>query len=295
MPEAGVIGLGNMGLGMAGSLLRAGIPVTGFDLRAERLGLLTDLGGATAASSQEVGAGSDLVFVMVLDGAQLMAVLTGPHGLLAGLAVGGTVAVSATIKPAEVRQAADLCAEHNVHLLDCPVSGGQPGAAAGTLAMMVAGPAEVLAQNQQFFDAVGGKVIHVSSEVGQGQTVKAALQALIGVTFAGVLEALVLGSKAGISGEVMQDVIGASHVSSPLIQGCIDQVRARAFIDTGSHISTLHKDLRLTMDLAHESGVSLFTTAAALELFQASMNTYPAEDNWAAVKVLEFMAGTEVH
>ncbi len=295
MPGTGVIGLGNMGLGMAGSLLRAGLPVTGFDLRAERRHLLTDLGGSAAASGKEVGEDADLVFVMVLHGAQLMAVLTGPDGLLAGLAAGDTVAVSATITAAEVRRAADLCAERNVHLLDCPVSGGPAGAAAGTLAMMVAGPAEVLARHRQIFDAVGGKVMHVSPEVGQGQIVKAALQALIGVTFAGVLEALVLGSKAGIAGDVLQEAFRASHVSSPLIQDCIDKVRARTFRGTGSHISTLHKDLRLTMDLAHEAGVSLFTTAAALELFQASMNTYPAEDNWAAVKVLEHMARTEVH
>ena len=295
MLGAGVIGLGNMGLGMAGSLLRAGMPVTGFDLRAERLNMLTDLGGTAAASGREVGEGSDLVFVMVLNGDQLMVVLAGSDGLLAGLATGSTVAVSATVKAAAVREAADLCAEHNVHLLDCPVSGGQSGAAAGTLSMMVAGSAEVLARHQQVFDAVGGTVMHVSPEVGQGQIVKAALQALIGVTFAGVLEALVLGSKAGIPGEVLQEAFRASHVSSPLIQDCIDKVRARTFIGTGSHISTLHKDLRITMDLAHESGVSLFTTAAALELFQASINTYPAEDNWAAVKVLEHMAGIEMH
>ncbi len=295
MSGTGVIGLGNMGLGMAGSLLRAGLPVTGFDLRAERLDMLTDLGGTAAASGKEVGEGSDLVFVMVLDGAQLRSVLVGSHGLLEGLAADSAVAVSATVKAAEVRAAADLCAERKVHLLDCPVSGGPAGAAAGTLSMMVAGSAEVLARHRPIFDAVGGKVLHVSLEVGQGQIVKAALQALIGVTFAGVLEALVLGRKAGIPGEVLQAAFRASHVSSPLIQDCIDKVRARAFIDTGSHISTLHKDLRLAMDLAHEAGVSLFTTAAALELFQASLNTYPAEDNWAAVKVLEHMAGTEVH
>lgn len=294
MLGTGVIGLGNMGLGMAGSLLRAGMPVTGFDLRAERRDMLTALGGTAAASSREVGEGSDLVFVMVLNGAQLRAVLVGSQGLLEGLAAGSTVAVSATIQAAEVREAADLCAARKVHLLDCPVSGGQAGAAAGTLSLMVAGSAEVLARHRPVFDAVGGTVLHVSLEVGQGQIVKAALQALIGVTFAGVLEALVLGSKAGIPGAVLQAAFRASHVSSPLIQDCIDKVRARAFLDTGSHISTLHKDLRLAMDLAHEAGVSLFTTAAALELFQASLNTYPAEDNWAAVKVLEHMAGTEV-
>ena len=295
MPRAGVIGLGNMGIGMAGSLLREGIPVTGFDLRAERLKLLTDLGGTAATSSQAVGAASDLVFVMVLNGSQLLAVLKGANGLLEGMTAGSTVAVSATIKRAEVEEAADLCAQHNVNLLDCPVSGGQAGAEAGTLSMMVAGPKEVLAQHQQIFDAVGGKVLHVSPQAGQGQIVKAALQALIGVTFAGVLEALVLGCKAGIPGEVLQEAFRASHVSSPLIQGCIDNVRSRSFVDTGSHISTMHKDLRLSMDLAHEVGVSLFTTAAALELFQASMNTYPEEDNWAVVKILEHMAGTEVH
>lgn len=294
MAHAGMIGLGNMGLGMAGSLLRAGIPVTGYDLRPARVGMLEASGGRGAASCRETGAAADLVFVMVLNGKQLMAVLEGPEGLLAGLSPGDTAVVSATIRPAEVREAARRCAARDVDLLDSPVSGGQPGAQAGTLAMMVAGDPETLERRRSYFDAVGGKVMHVGSEVGQGQMVKAALQALIGTTFAGVLEAMTLGRQAGVPGSVLQEAIRASHVSSPLIQGCIDDVRERVFTGTGSHISTLHKDLRLTMELAHEVGVSLHTTASALELFQASMNVYPQEDNWAAIKILEHMAGMEV-
>lgn len=295
MKRAGVIGLGAMGLGLARNLHRAGFPVTGFDLRAERREMLEAFGGVAAATAQEVGTASDLVFIMVLNGAQTMEVLQGPEGVLAGLAAGSTVAVSATVKPVEVQAAAHLCQAAQVHILDSPVSGGQSGAEAGTLSMMVAGPPAVLEENRDFFAAVGDRIMHVGDRIGQGQTAKAALQALIGTTFAGVFEALVLGSKAGIEGHILEEVIGASHVSSALIQDCIRKVRARAFVDTGNNIATIHKDLTITMDLARREGVCMFATAAAMEIMQAGISTFPGEDNWAVVKWLERIAGTEVH
>ncbi len=294
MKRVGVIGLGDMGWGMARNLYRAGFAVTGFDLRAERRQMLSNLGGHAAQSGREAGAAADVLFVMVLNGRQVLDALQGDQGVLAGMKPGSTVVISATIKPAEARQVTEVCTAAGVRVLDSPVSGGQPGAASGTLAMMVAGDKTVLEAHRDVFDAVGGKIMHVGSEVGQGQTVKAALQALIGTTFIAVFEALVLGSKAGISGAVMEEVFGASHVGSPLIMGCIEKVRGRQFVDTGSNMATIYKDLTITMDLARQEGVSLFATSTAMELFQAGISSFPGEDNWAVVKLLEQIAGTEV-
>ncbi len=294
MKRVGVVGLGDMGLGMARNLHQAGFAVTGYDLRAERRQMLSDLGGHAVLSGRQAGAAADILFIMVLNGSQVLAVLQGDSGVLAGMQPGSTVVISATIKPAEARQAAAVCAAAGMQVLDSPVSGGQTGAESGTLAMMVAGDKALLAMHRDVFDAVGGRIMHVGVEVGQGQTVKAALQALIGTTFVAVFEALVLGRKAGVSGAIMEEVFGASHVASPLIMGCIEKVRGRQFTDTGSNMATIYKDLTITMDLARQEGASLFATAAAMELFQAGISSFPGEDNWAVVKLLEQIAGTEV-
>ncbi len=293
MTRTGVIGLGDMGLGMARNLVDAGFDAYGFDLREERRRLFAEAGGRATGSMAELGRSVDIVFLMVLNGSQVFDILNGPDGLLESMAPGSTVVVSATIKPREVEEAAALCEDAGLHLLDSPVSGGQSGAAAGTLAMMVAGPPGLLDEHRDVFAAVGGNVMNVGDRPGQGQTVKAVLQAVIGTTFAGIFEALVLGDRAGVDSRVVRKVLEASHVGSPLLRNTVELVQSRRFVGTGSNAATMHKDLTITMDLALESGVTMFATGAALQLMQATLHSFPGEDNWAAVKVLERLAGVE--
>ncbi|MDE0672481.1 MAG: NAD(P)-dependent oxidoreductase [Caldilineaceae bacterium SB0662_bin_9] len=293
MTRTGVIGLGDMGLGMARNLVDAGFDAYGFDLREERRCLFAESGGMAVGSVAELGRSVDIVFLMVLNGAQVLDILNGSDGLLGSMAPGSTVVVSATIKPREVEEAAALCENAGLRLLDSPVSGGQSGATAGTLSMMVAGPPGLLEEHRDVFAAVGGNVMNVGDRPGQGQTVKAVLQAVIGTTFAGIFEALVLGEQAGVDGRVVRKVLEASHVGSPLLSNTVELVQGRRFAGTGSNAVTMHKDLTITMDLALESGVTMFTTGAALQLMQATLHSFPGEDNWAAVKVLERLAGVE--
>lgn len=293
MTRTGVIGLGDMGLGMARNLVGAGFDAYGYDLREERRHLFAESGGMAAGSVAELGRSVDIVFLMVLNGTQVLDILNGPDGLLATMEPGSTVVVSATIKPREVEAAAALCADAGLRLLDSPVSGGQSGAAAGTLSMMVAGPPGLLEEHRDVFAAVGGNVMKVGDRAGQGQTVKAVLQAVIGATFAGIFEALVLGERAGVDGRVVREVLEASHVGSPLLSNTVELVQDRRFVGTGSNAATMHKDLTITMDLALQSGVTMFATGAAMQLMQATLHSFPGEDNWAAVKVLERLAGVE--
>ena len=293
MTRTGVIGLGDMGLGMARNLVGAGFDAYGYDLREERRHLFAESGGMAVGSVAELGRSVDIVFLMVLNGTQVLDILNGPDGLLATMEPGSTVVVSATIKPREVEAAAALCADAGLRLLDSPVSGGQSGAAAGTLSMMVAGPPGLLEEHRDVFAAVGGNVMKVGDRAGQGQTVKAVLQAVIGATFAGIFEALVLGERAGVDGRVVREVLEASHVGSPLLSNTIELVQDRRFVGTGSNAATMHKDLTITMDLALQSGVTMFATGAAMQLMQATLHSFPGEDNWAAVKVLERLAGVE--
>ncbi len=295
MRRVGIVGLGDMGMGMAGNLLKQGFPLTGYDLRDARLAELEKQGGTPAASCRVVGESSDTVFVMVLNGKQVNEVIFGDDGLTTGLKPGSTIAISATIHPAEVRELEAPLAEMGIHLIDTPVSGGKSGADDGALTMMAAAKAEVLEENREVLDAVSKVVFHVGEEIGQGQTVKAALQALIGTTFAAVFESLVLGASAGIKGETMYEVFGSSGVSSPLFKGCSKLIMERKFKDTGSQIATMYKDLGITMNLAKETGAAMFATAAAYELFRSGISLFPDEDNWSIVKMLEQIAGAEVH
>ena len=142
-------------------------------------------------------------------------------------------------------------------------------------------------------DAISKATVYMGEEPGMGQTAKAALQALVGATFGGIFEAMTLGKKAGVDGEKLYELISQSGVASPLFQQCGRLILDRKFEDSGSQLTTMYKDLSITMGLAREQGVPMFTTAASYELFQAGISSFPKEDNWAIVKLLERMSGME--
>lgn len=289
----GIIGLGNMGMGMADNLLKRGFPVTGLDLREERVEAFALLGGIRAESISEV-AGSDTVFVMVLNGDQVNKIVCGKDGLLENMKVGSTIIVTATIHPSAMMSLVAPAEEKGVNLIDSPVSGGKSGADQGTLALMAACKTNIFHDQMDVLQAIGKNIFHVGEEIGLGQTTKASLQALIGSTFTAIFESLVLGAKAGVDPEVLYDVIAASGVRSPLFKNSARLILDRRFKDTGSHIDTMYKDLGITMAMAKDNGVAMFTTAAAFELFRAGKSLFPEEDNWCIVKLLEQIAGVEV-
>ncbi|MDA0709153.1 MAG: NAD(P)-dependent oxidoreductase [bacterium] len=294
MKNIGFIGLGNMGISMAENLIKNGFNLTGFDLNPKQLDTLKTLGGTPAPTCKEVGEKSEAVFIMVLSGTQVKQALLGDTGLLAGLKPGSTIIVSATIHPYEIREIGQLVLDRGMHLVDTPVSGGKPGAESGTLTMMTAAPKDVFDTIKPVLEAVGKNIFHVGEEMGLGQTVKASLQALIGASFTAIFESLVLGVKAGAKAETLYEVFSSSGVGSPLFKNAASLIMDRKFKDTGSHIGTMYKDLGITMALAKENGVSMFTTSAAFELFQAGISLFPDEDNWSIVKLLEQIAGTTV-
>lgn len=292
MKKVGVIGLGNMGMGMAKNLIKSGFSVIGFDLDDKRLLKLKENGGSTATSTVQIGEETDAVFVMVMNGEQVKAVVA---DLATGLKDRGTIILTATITPEEAREAYSIADIEGVAMLDSPVSGGMDGAHNGTLTLMTAGKKSVFNDCIKILEAVSSNIFHVGEEIGEGQTVKASLQAFIGASFTAIFESLVLGSKAGIKGQTLYDVFSASGVGSPLFKNCASLIMDRKFKNTGSHISTMYKDLGISLDMAKKNGVPLFTAGAAYELFQAGISMFPDEDNWSIVKLLEQISGTEVH
>jgi len=294
MKKIGFVGLGDMGIGLTQNLISKGFEVTGFDIRKDRVDQLVQQGGKPAQNCREVGQNSDAVFVMVLNGQQVKEVVLGKEGLVEGLKEGATIIVTATINPSEVKELEEPLSKAGIHLIDTPVSGGKSGADNGTLTMMVAAKKDVFDDCKEVLEAVGQSIFHVGEEIGMGQTVKASLQALIGASFTAIFESLVLGTKAGIKPETLYEVFGSSGVSSPLFKNCAKLIMERKFVGTGSHIGTMYKDLGISMNMAKENGVAMFTASAAYELFRSGMSMYPDEDNWAIVKLLEQIVGTEV-
>jgi 3-hydroxyisobutyrate dehydrogenase-like beta-hydroxyacid dehydrogenase len=241
-----------------------------------------------------VGENSDCVFVMVMNGAQVQSVVLDQGGLLETMQSGSCIAVTATIKPSEVRVLTDPAEKKGIKLIDSPVSGGKSGAEGGALTLMAAAKKEVLEEHREVLDSVSKAIFHVGESIGQGQVVKSALQALIGSSFAAIFEALVLGTKAGADPEILYEVFCSSGIGSNILKDCGALILDRKFENTGSHIGTMVKDMGISMAMAKESGCAMFTAAAAYELFQTGISLFPEGDNWAIVKFLEQIAGTEV-
>ncbi len=295
MKNVGVVGIGDMGSGLALNLIKQGFSVAGYDLLSARMDAFVAMGGIACAGSAEVGRHSEAVFVMVMNGDEAKEVIFGSAsdyrakagGLVSTLSPGSIILLSATIKPIEAEQIADALIGTGVDLIDTPVSGGFPGAQGGTLTLMAAGSTQVLERATTVMEAVSQSIHHVGVTPGMGQTVKACLQSLIGSIFSATFEASVLAAKAGVSGEVLHEVVSTSSAGCVVANTALENIIERRFENTGSHIRTMYKDLTISMDVAREQGVPLFTAAVAMQLFQAGITKYPEGDNWSVTRISE--------
>lgn len=295
MLRAGVIGLGDMGSGLARNLIKNGFETSGFDLSEERMAAFTAFGGKAAGSVADVAANADVVYVMVMNGNQAKAVILGEDGLAANMAEGGTIVLTATIKPSEARQIGEELKGGSIGLIDSPVSGGFPGAQGGTLTMMAAGAPEVLEKARPVMEAVSQTIHIVGERPGEGQTVKSCLQSLIGSIFSATFEAAALAAKAGVAGEVIYNVFSTSGAGCGVSKTALENIIDRRFEGTGSHIATMHKDLTIALDLAQGLEVPMQTASTAMQIFHAGKSRYPNGDNWVCTRVIEEIVGAELH
>jgi 3-hydroxyisobutyrate dehydrogenase-like beta-hydroxyacid dehydrogenase len=192
----GFIGLGQMGFGMASNLLKAGHDVLAYDVAAEPLGRFAARGGRAAANPKQIGAECRSVMVMVVNGPQVDAVLHGRDGLLETMS-GGTVMVCSTIALAELKAVAERARARGVAVVDCPVSGGVTGAAAGTLTLLCGGDAATIEAERPLLSAVGANVVHLGP-LGSGLIGKLANNLIIGVGRLAIGEAFAMAKQAGV-------------------------------------------------------------------------------------------------
>lgn len=295
MTAVGVIGLGDMGSGIAKNLILNGFETWGRDVIAARHDAFGAMGGHTADSTAEVSKHAQYVFVMVMKGAEAHEVILGEGGLAENMSPGGTIILTSTIKPAEARAIATGLDGTGLLLIDSPVSGGYPGAQGGTLTLMAAAPENILSNARPVLEAISADIHHVGTQPGEGQVVKACLQSLIGSIFSATFEAAALAAKAGVPGQVILDVFSTSSAGSGITNNAIQKIIDRQFEGTGSHINTMHKDLTISMALGEELGVPLHTAAAAMQIFHAGRTRHPDGDNWVATRVIEEIVGAELH
>lgn len=264
----GFVGLGAMGMPMAGNLLAHGFMVQGYDLRPSAGEALAAKGGRAAASVAEAATGADALVLMVVNAAQAETALFEKGGLEA-LRPDGTVVLMSTCPPAAVERLAERVSGAGRRFVDAPVSGGMVGAVAGTLTIMAAAPAAVLEEVRPVLAALGSKIVHVGERPGQGAMVKTVNQLLCGVHIAVAAEALSLAGKVGIDPEVMLDVLGGSAASSWMLK---DRGPRMILADPAvtSAVDIFVKDLGIVLEAGRETKAALPLAAVAHQMFLAT-------------------------
>lgn len=285
-----VIGLGSMGLGMAQSCLRAGLATRGMDANPDAEARFVALGGVIGAPAEEVDK-LDAVAVVVLNAAQLEAVLFGPDGVVPHMKPGSVVIACPTVAPAVARKMAKLCAERGVLYLDSPISGGAVKAQEGALSIMAAGSAEAFAAARPVLEATAVNVFDLGSEPGAGSAMKAVNQLLAGVHIAAMGEAMAFGMTQGIAPDAFLKVISQCAGTSWMLENRAPHVIEGDYTPR-SQVNIWPKDLGIVLDIAREAGFSAPITATALQQYQVAVDMgLGSEDDAAVTKVYARNAG----
>ena len=292
MSKLGFIGLGIMGSPMAAHLIKAGHTLylhTRSKVPAELLS-----GGASAcASAREVAEKADIIFMMLPDTPDVEKVLFGEQGVAAGVSKGKTVVDMSSISPMDTKVFAQKINALGADYLDAPVSGGEVGAKAASLTIMVGGPEAVFDRVKPLFELMGKNITLVGGN-GDGQTCKVANQIIVALNIAAVGEALLFASKAGADPAKVRQALMGGFASSRILEVHGERMIKRTFAP-GFRIGLHQKDLSLALSGARALGVALPQTAGAAQLMQVcSANGMQDLDHSALVRALELMAAHEV-
>jgi 3-hydroxyisobutyrate dehydrogenase len=278
---------------MAMNLLKAGFSVSVFSRTRSKVDALAAAGATALGSAAEVAARSDLVITMVPDSRDVELVATGPEGLFETAAAGSIVADMSTISPSVTRDLARAAAERGCSWLDAPVSGGEVGAVAATLTIMVGGDANAFARALPVFQALGKRVTHFGPS-GQGQAAKLCNQILGAINLLGASEALVFAAKAGLDVNKVHQALTGGAANSWAFENLGRKMINRDFAPAFK-VRLQQKDLRLVTDAARELGAPVVGTGLVEQLLRALEAAGRAEDGTQAlVTVLESLAHTTV-
>lgn len=284
-PRVGVVGLGAMGLGMARSLRGAGHQVGVHDLRPQVAADFARDGGTAYASPAALAAETDVLVGVVVNAAQVEAVLFGPEGAADRLRPGAVYVMCSTVDPGWSAELEGRLAEKGVLYLDAPISGGAVRAAAGELTMMTSGSPAACALADPVLEAMSSTVYRLGERAGLGSKVKIVNQLLAGVHIAAAAEAMALGIKAGVPAEALYEVITHSAGNSWMFENRMAHVLAGDYTPL-SAVDIFVKDLGLVLDAARPDRFPLPLASTAHQMFlHASASGLGGEDDSAVIKI----------
>ncbi len=267
-PKVGFIGLGIMGAPMSMNLLNAGFELVVWNRTASKMEPLLEAGAEAAESPADAAARSGVVVSIVGDSPDVEQVALGGNGVIDGIKAGGVYVDMSTISPAVTRQVAERLSEKGALMLDAPVSGGDIGAQAGTLSIMVGGPSEAFEKCLPLFEAMGKNIVHAGEENGLGQYVKLCNQTACVLNLLAMCESIALGAKAGLDLEKMLAAITKGAAGSWMLTNAAPKVLDGDW-EPGFMIDLQQKDLRLVLEAAAEMNLPLPGTALVNQLFRS--------------------------
>ena len=283
MADIGFIGAGNMGGPMLANLVKAGHSVTVFDLVRAALEVAEGAGASLAATPGDAATSRDAVITMLPAGAQVREVYTAEGGVLEGAAEGTLLVDCSTIDVTTAREVCQAAAARGLDMLDAPVSGGEPGAVAGTLAVMVGGKQEVFDKNLDLMNVMGGNVV-LTGDIGAGGVTKLANQIIVAITIGAVSEAFILAGAGGADRAKVREALQGGFASSRILNEHGLRMVERDF-DPGGPAKFQTKDLRNALAAAEEADLDLPVTRLLHELFAAMTAGSLAERDHSALLV----------
>ena len=291
--KVGFIGLGVMGKPMSNQLLRAGYPVTVFDISQDAVDELVKAGARKAATAREVAESSEAVITMLPGDGEVKDVVLGREGVMDGMRKGGIVVDMSTISPQTVQTLARELETVGVDMLDAPVSGGQEGAKEASLSIMVGGKEGIFEQMKSVFEKLGKNISYIGDH-GAGQVAKACNQIIVALTIEAVAEALIFAKKTGFDPERVRQALLGGYAQSRVLEVHGKRMTDRNFVP-GGKVRSHKKDIEIVMAVARELGICLPGTALASHLWNAVVAQGGIDwDHSSMVKVLESMSGVEV-
>jgi len=291
--KIGFIGLGIMGKPMSKNLLKAGFKLVVHDVVPQPVEELVQAGAEKGASPKDVASRCAIIITMLPDGPEVEQVVLGPDGVLEGAAPGSLVIDMSSISPMVSQKVAAACEAKGVDFLDAPVSGGEPKAIQGTLAIMVGGKKEVFDRAVPVLERMGSSVTH-TGPVGAGNVTKLANQIMVACNIAAMGEALVLATKAGLDPEIVFEAVKGGLAGSTVLNFKAPMVIARDF-QPGFRIRLHHKDLRNALLAAESLQVPLPLTSQVQQMLISLLGEGKGElDHSAIVQFTEKLARVEV-
>ena len=292
MAKVGFIGLGIMGRPMAKNLIKGGVDLMVSDLNQEAVADVV-AAGAQSGTYAEIGAACDFIITILPNGAIVQSVLFDEGGVASTLTAGKVVCDMSSVMPTESQTCYKKLKEIGVGFVDAPVSGGEPGAIAGSLAIMCGGDEKDFNAMMPYFDILGNSAVLIG-ESGSGSVTKLANQVIVNLNIAAVSEALVLATKCGADPMKVYEAIRGGLAGSAVLDAKAPMMCSRNF-KPGGKISINHKDIKNVIGTAHAVDVPMPLSAQLFEIMQAlKVGGHMNDDHAGIVQYFEQLAGIEV-